>query len=80
MTWILLFWVVSNDSGFPDPSPGYMEKPYVSLPDCLEGGKALKVSKFSHVSAWYCAVGDVPGVKAIKGDGSKANPGADGGR
>lgn len=60
MKWILMFWLASNDSGFPNHSPGFDDTSYDTQEACLNAGKALKTNAYSHVTLYYCVQGVVP--------------------
>jgi hypothetical protein len=58
MSWLLLVWVMSNDSGFPDPHEAIVFKSYTTEAACLKAGPTVEdAGHMYHVTYWACVPG-----------------------
>jgi hypothetical protein len=58
MKWLLLIWIASNDSYFPDPHQALVLGHFDTREACVKEGPTARAEGFYHVTAWACVEGN----------------------
>lgn len=57
--WLLLIWIQSNDSGFPNVEPAIVAATFETRAACVDAGPKASIKSLAeyHVITWACVEG-----------------------